>query len=87
MSKLSDKVVKNAEPKNFESAMAELDSLVEKMEEGQLPLEESLAAYQRGAALLQYCEKLLADAEQRIQVLAPASNTEPAKLKDFDSNE
>ena len=58
-----------AEPKNFEAAMAELDTLVEKMENGELALEESLSAYQRGTELLKYCERVLADAQQRIQVL------------------
>jgi len=58
-----------AEPKNFEAAMAELDLLVEKMENGELALEESLSAYQRGTVLLKYCEHVLADAQQRIQVL------------------
>lgn len=58
-----------AEPKNFEAAMAELDALVEKMENGELALEESLSAYQRGTELLKYCERVLADAQQRIQVL------------------
>ena len=57
------------EPKNFEAAMAELDTLVEKMERGELALEESLSAYQRGTELLKYCEKVLGDAQQRIQVL------------------
>ena len=59
----------NTEPKNFEAATTELDLLVAKMESGELALEESLAAYQRGAALVKYCEKLLTDAQQRIQVL------------------
>jgi exodeoxyribonuclease VII small subunit len=75
------------QPKNFEAAMAELDLLVEKMEAGQLPLEESLAAYQRGTDLVKYCETLLADAEQRIQVLAPpeAGQSNAARtLTDFD---
>lgn len=58
-----------AAPANFEAAMAELDALVERMESGELPLEESLKAYQRGADLLKFCESLLKDAEQRIQVL------------------
>jgi exodeoxyribonuclease VII small subunit len=57
------------EPANFESAMTELEALVERMDAGQLPLEESLAAYQRGVVLLKYCEKVLADAEQRVKVL------------------
>ncbi len=58
-----------SEPKNFEAALAELDQLVEKMENGQLPLEESLSAYQRGTELLKFCEGVLKDAEQKIKVL------------------
>ncbi len=64
-------------PKNFEAAMAELDKLVEKMDSGKLPLEESLTAYQRGTELIKYCEGVLADAQQRIQVL------DGGELKDF----
>ena len=59
----------NPEPKNFESALAELDRLVERMESGQLPLEESLSAYQRGTELLKFCEGVLKEAEQKIKVL------------------
>jgi exodeoxyribonuclease VII small subunit len=58
-----------SEPKNFEAALAELDQLVEKMESGNLPLEESLSAYQRGTELLKFCENVLKDAEQKIKVL------------------
>ena len=63
--------------KNFEAALAELDLLVEKMESGQLPLEESLTAYQRGTELLKFCEAVLKDAEQKIKVL------DGGELKDF----
>jgi len=58
-----------APPKNFESALAELESLVQNMESGRLSLEESLGAYQRGAQLLKYCQSTLDAAEQRISVL------------------
>jgi len=64
-------------PKNFEAALAELDLLVEKMESGQLPLEESLIAYQRGTVLLKFCDGVLKDAEQKIKVL------DGGELKDF----
>ena len=64
-------------PKNFEAALAELDLLVEKMESGQLPLEDSLTAYQRGTELLKFCEGVLKDAEQKIKVL------DGGELKDF----
>ena len=53
----------------FEKALEELESLCRRMEEGKLPLEESLAAYQRGAELIRYCESKLADAQARIAVL------------------
>jgi exodeoxyribonuclease VII small subunit len=56
-------------PKNFESALAELETIVATMEGGQLPLADALAAYQRGAELLQYCQAVLKDAEQQVQVL------------------
>lgn len=56
-------------PKSFESALGELETLVQTMEAGKLNLEESLAAYQRGTELLKYCQSALAAAEQRIQVL------------------
>lgn len=58
-----------AEGPSFEAALAELEAIVERMEGGQLPLEESLTAYRRGAELLQRCQRQLADAERRIQIL------------------
>jgi exodeoxyribonuclease VII small subunit len=53
----------------FEDALAELESIVENMEGGQLPLEKSLAAYKRGAELLQSCQRQLQDAQQQVKVL------------------
>lgn len=53
----------------FEAALAELEQIVQSMEEGRLPLEESLAAYQRGSDLLRHCQQQLSDAERQIQVL------------------
>ncbi len=53
----------------FEQALAELEAIVARMEDGKLPLEESLAAYQRGAELLRFCESKLSDAHARIAVL------------------
>lgn len=56
-------------PKDYESALAELETIVNEMESGQLPLEASLAAYKRGAELLQYCRQQLMDAEQQVKIL------------------
>jgi exodeoxyribonuclease VII small subunit len=56
-------------PTSFESALTELETIVGGMEEGELSLEQSLAAYQRGAELLKYCQSRLADAQRQIKVL------------------
>ena len=56
-------------PQTFEAALAELETIVATMESGQLPLADALAAYKRGAELLQYCQSALKDAEQQVQVL------------------
>lgn len=53
----------------FEKALEELEGLVQRMEDGRLPLEESLAAYQRGSELIKFCEGRLTDAQARIAVL------------------
>ena len=56
-------------PKDFETALAELEALVGTMEGGQLPLAESLAAYKRGAELVAFCQLALKDAQQQIEIL------------------
>ena len=54
---------------SFESAMAELEQLVAKMESGELPLEASVAAYQRGSELVQYCAAQLERIEKQVKIL------------------
>lgn len=54
---------------SFETALAELESIVASMEAGQLPLEQSLAAYKRGAELLKYCQSALAEVQQQVRIL------------------
>ncbi len=68
-------------PASFEAALAELENIVQSMEGGKLSLEDSLAAYQRGAVLLKFCQTALAVAEQKIQVL------EAGELRDFPTAE
>ena len=53
----------------FEKALEELEAIVARMEDGKLLLEESLAAYQRGAQLLRHCEGKLSAAQARIAIL------------------
>jgi exodeoxyribonuclease VII small subunit len=59
---------------DFETAIAELESIVNQMEAGNLPLEASLNAYVRGAELLQICQKSLTDAEQQVRLLNDANS-------------
>jgi exodeoxyribonuclease VII small subunit len=56
-------------PQTFEAALAELEAILATMEDGKLPLADTLAAYKRGAELLQYCQGALKDAQQQVQVL------------------
>ncbi|MBV2235791.1 MAG: exodeoxyribonuclease VII small subunit [Sterolibacterium sp.] len=56
-------------PTSFEAALEELEGIVQTMESGQLPLEKSLAAYERGITLLKYCQTTLDGAERKLQAL------------------
>ncbi len=71
---------KSQKTPTFEAALAELEQVVADMESGKLPLEESLAAYQRGAELLRQCRSRLDDAQQQVRIL------ENGSLKDFANN-
>ncbi len=61
---------------SFEEALQQLTALVEKLESGQLPLEESVAAFESGVQLSRRCESLLDKAEQRLTILNDASGTQ-----------
>ncbi len=67
---------------NFENALAELEKLVESMEAGDLSLDESLKAFERGVALTRQCQAALAAAELKVQTL-----TEDGTLEDLDLDE
>ncbi|MEE4297874.1 MAG: exodeoxyribonuclease VII small subunit [Pseudomonadales bacterium] len=54
---------------DFEAALAELEGLVERMERGELSLDDSLGAFERGIHLTRTCQRALADAEQRVRLL------------------
>jgi exodeoxyribonuclease VII small subunit len=68
---------------DFEKALGELEALVEKMEQGDITLEESLRQFERGIALTRACQKALADAEQKVQILM--QNSGAAELRPFDA--
>ena len=60
---------KTTEPTSYEAALEELEQLVVRIESGQLPLDQLLAGYQRGAALLALCRERLEAVQNQIQVL------------------
>ena len=60
---------KKTNPINFEKTLAELEELVEKMEEGDLSLEESLKCFERGIVLTKTCQQALTEAEQKVRIL------------------
>jgi len=64
--------------KDFEAAIAELESIVKKLEEGDLPLETSLKLYERGVQLSRFCHSRLEEAERRIEVLNERGELKPA---------
>jgi len=64
--------------KDFEGAIAELDTIVKKLEEGDLPLESSLQLYERGVHLSRFCHARLEEAERRIEILNERGQTRPA---------
>ena len=58
-----------SEPASYEAALEELEQLVTRIESGQLPLEQMLAGYQRGAVLLNFCRTRLEAVQDQIKVL------------------
>ena len=68
----------DASIKDFEAAIAELESIVKKLEDGELPLEQSLALYERGVQLSRFCHARLEEAERRIDVLTERGELKPA---------
>ena len=68
---------------NFEKSLAELETLVDQMEAGELSLEDSLKQFERGVTLTKACHKALSDAEQKVKILMG----EDEDLRDFDSED
>ena len=71
---------------DFERSLEELEQLVERMEDGDLSLEDSLASYERGIRLGRRCQQALDEAEQRIQVLAEKDGQSELRLFEADDD-
>ena len=66
---------------DFETSLATLETLVERMESGELSLEESLSAFEQGIQLTKSCQRALQEAEQRVKILIEQNGSET--LRDF----
>ncbi|UFS57036.1 exodeoxyribonuclease VII small subunit [Comamonadaceae bacterium M7527] len=65
----TETIVEGPVPANYEAAVSELETLVAQLEAGQLPLDQLLGQYKRGAQLLQYCRAQLDAVENQVKVL------------------
>lgn len=70
---------------SFEQALAELETIVQKLESGRAPLAESIAIYERGEALKAHCETLLKTAEARIEKITLSREGEATGTEPLDS--
>ena len=69
---------------NFEGAMDRLEKIVEQMESGKLPLEDLIVRYEEGMSLVKVCQERLANAEQKIEIIARNSAGKTV-VKDFEA--
>lgn len=72
---------KKEQPSTFEESLAELEALVDSMENGDLSLEESLKSFERGVELTRTCQQALKQAEQKVQILTGKNDS--AELEAF----
>lgn len=70
-----------SKPIHFESSIAELETIVGQLEKGELPLEDSLRQFEKGINLAQKCQKILTQAEQKIETLS-ANKVLPTGMQD-----
>ena len=64
-----EKASKKENSPSFEEALEELETMVDTMESGQLPLEKLISSYERGASLISHCESVLGDARKRLALI------------------
>jgi exodeoxyribonuclease VII small subunit len=74
----------DAKKLSFERALEELESIVKRLEDGKVPLEESVTIYERGEALKRRCEELLRQAEARVDKITTDANGQPTGTEPLD---
>ncbi len=76
---------KTGKSPDLETSLKEITTLIEKMEKGDLSLEQSLESFERGITLIKHAQKILQDAEQKVQILMQKNGQE--ELEDYENNE
>ncbi len=84
MAQKENKTTNDVEQMPFERAIAELESIVKRLEEGSVPLEESIVIYERGEALKRRCEALLRQAEARVEKITLDAGSKPTGTEPLD---
>jgi exodeoxyribonuclease VII small subunit len=81
---MADPVNADVTQLTFEKALAELEAIVQKLERGDVPLEESVVIYERGEALKRRCEELLRQAEARVEKITLDASGKPTGTEPLD---
>src|SRR5271166_6598023 len=82
----ADKPHADVERLSFERAIEELETIVKRLEDGKVPLEESVAIYERGEALKRRCEELLRQAEARVEKITTDASGQVSGTEPLDVN-
>jgi exodeoxyribonuclease VII small subunit len=82
---MAESAHEDANALTFETALAELESIVQRLERGDVPLEESVTIYERGEMLKRRCEELLRHAEARVEKITLDSSGKPAGTEPLDA--
>jgi len=78
---------KKAKIADLESSLKEINDLIEKMEQGDLTLEQALGHFEQGITLIKNCQTILREAEQKVQILIQNSNSNEEELKPYASED
>lgn len=78
--------IEKTEPKSFENSLVQLQQIVMQLEEGSLPLEDSLSRFEEGTKLLRHCHAVLQNAERRIEILTNFTDDGKAVTEPFDDS-
>lgn len=81
---MADNVQMDVKKLSFEQAIEELESIVKRLEDGKVPLEESVTIYERGEALKRRCEELLRQAEARVDKITTDASGRPTGTEPLD---